>query len=303
MKYIGEYNNDYAVTFQVKLTLAYYDDVSRSAQFPQNDPNSPVSEIGSRVIGYSNIASSTAGVAYSTTSQKKEGTNRYYVANSAAATLSYNMAENTDDKAEVKADGQYRSLGINAKTDSEGYILSNAEYDTHKLTTTSDYIEFTLTLSEKNSYVFPAEGNPASQGTALKISDYLYDLEIYGSSDVKIFDQDEILDGEFTPPDGVVYVDTAGSSGNVYKVRVRKDKLKTRGDAADGVYILPIKYKVKTGDGSGRLNETYSNYKVTVTAEMYNPDAQFQPENYLRSSWAQDYLIYTNAKVATNVIN
>lgn len=302
LEYLWNPSNQYAVTIKAEFTLAYYDDLSRNAQFPTNDPNSPDPEIGAKVIGHSNISSSASGVDYSTTSQKKEHANRYYVAKTAAATLSYNMVENTEDTAEVKADGKYRSLGINAKTDSEGYIISNGEYDTHKLTTTSNYIEYTLTLSKKNSYVFPSENSPTAQGTPLKISDFLSDLKIYADNGDVIFDQNKILDGSFTPPTGVEFVSTGGESGTVYTVRVDKSLLKTRGAASDGVYVLPIRYKVKTGDGSGKWNDTYSNYKVTLTAQMYNPAKGNASLTRIQSSWAQDYLIYTNAKVETRVI-
>lgn len=302
LEYLWDSSNQYAVTIKAEFTLAYYDDLSRNAQFPTNDPNSPDPEIGAKVIGHSNISSSASGVDYSTTSQKKEHANRYYVAKTAAATLSYNMVENTEDTAEVKADGKYRSLGINAKTDSEGYIISNGEYDTHKLTTTSNYIEYTLTLSKKNSYVFPSENSPTAQGTPLKISDFLSDLKIYADNGDVIFDQNKILDGSFTPPTGVEFVSTGGESGTVYTVRVDKSLLKTRGAASDGVYVLPIRYKVKTGDGSGKWNDTYSNYKVTLTAQMYNPAKGNASLTRIQSSWAQDYLIYTNAKVETRVI-
>lgn len=302
LEYLWDPSNQYAVTIKAEFTLAYYDDLSRNAQFPTNDPNSPDPEIGAKVIGHSNISSSASGVDYSTTSQKKEHANRYYVAKTAAATLSYNMVENTEDTAEVKADGKYRSLGINAKTDSEGYIISNGEYDTHKLTTTSNYIEYTLTLSKKNSYVFPSENSPTAQGTPLKISDFLSDLKIYADNGDVIFDQNKILDGSFTPPTGVEFVSTGGESGTVYTVRVDKSLLKTRGAASDGVYVLPIRYKVKTGDGSGKWNDTYSNYKVTLTAQMYNPAKGNASLTRIQSSWAQDYLIYTNAKVETRVI-
>lgn len=302
LEYLWNPSNQYAVTIKAEFTLAYYDDLSRNAQFPTNDPNSPAPEIGAKVIGHSNISSSASGVDYSTTSQKKEHANRYYVAKTAAATLSYNMVENTEDTAEVKADGKYRSLGINAKTDSEGYIISNGEYDTHKLTTTSNYIEYTLTLSKKNSYVFPSENSPTAQGTPLKISDFLSDLKIYADNGDVIFDQNKILDGSFTPPTGVEFVSTGGESGTVYTVRVDKSLLKTRGAASDGVYVLPIRYKVKTGDGSGKWNDTYSNYKVTLTAQMYNPAKGNASLTRIQSSWAQDYLIYTNAKVETRVI-
>ncbi|WP_028506148.1 hypothetical protein [Ruminococcus sp. FC2018] len=302
LEYLWDSSNQYAVTIKAEFTLAYYDDLSRNAQFPTNDPNSPDPEIGAKVIGHSNISSSASGVDYSTTSQKKEHANRYYVAKTAAATLSYNMVENTEDTAEVKADGKYRSLGINAKTDSEGYIISNGEYDTHKLTTTSNYIEYTLTLSKKNSYVFPSENSPTAQGTPLKISDFLSDLKIYADNGDVIFDQNKILDDSFTLPTGVEFVSTGGESGTVYTVRVDKSLLKTRGAASDGVYVLPIRYKVKTGDGSGKWNDTYSNYKVTLTAQMYNPAKGNASLTRIQSSWAQDYLIYTNAKVETRVI-
>ena len=299
LDYLGDSTNGYAVSFQAEFTLAYYDEVSRSAQFPPNDSTTPDPEIGSKVIGYSNIASSSAGVAYSASSQKKIDSSRYYTANATAATLSYNMVENTADTDEVKADGTYRSLGINAKTENEGYIMSSAEYDTHKLTTKGNYIEFTLTLSKKGSYITPIEGSPIPEGsTGLKISDYLSELKIQGADGTDIFDSS----ASFTPPEGVT-VSTGGTAGNVYTIRAHKSKFKTRGTDDNIIYILPIQYKVKTGDGENKWNKTYSNNKVSLTAEMYNlAEGANAQRTYLKSSWVTDHLIYTNAKVEPNVI-
>ena len=159
-------------------------------------------------------------------------------------------------------------------------------------------------------YVVPTETDPAptgqGKGAALKIADYLSDLKIFGvngsDQEIEIFDQSGVISGEFTPPTGVEYVSSGGTDGKVYTVRVNKSLLKTRGASTDGVYVLPIRYKVKTGDGTDKWNSTYSNYKVTLTAEMYTPATASAELTRLSSSWASDHLIYTNAKVQTKVI-
>ena len=75
--------------------------------------------------------------------------------------------------------------------------------------------------------------------------------------------------------------------------------------AADSnIYMIPIKYKVKTGDTLFKNDPDglrYSNYKVSVTAATYS-SLTSDPREYTQASYAYDHLIYTNTKVNPNVI-
>ena len=87
-----------------------------------------------------------------------------------------------------------------------------------------------------------------------------------------------------------------------YKFRVHKNAVQEQGSDGSGRYLFPIEYTVYTGDEKFN-NETgglmYSNYKVSVHAEMWSAitgGTESDPSN------ADNYLIYTNAKVDPDVI-
>ena len=306
---LADDENSNAITIQVSFNILY-DEAGLAKQFPQKGTGSN-ENIGSAVIGYSNISSTAEGAAYSATSEKRPRSNetiaRYYTEGiSSATTLKYNMKENTDipaaERAKVLAQGQYRDLGINAKTDAQGRILSRATYDTHVLTNRNDYdyIELTLTLSEKTSYVKPGKNNPIGSGTALKIDDYLSGLKIYGKNNEVIFDQQTVLEGT---DEGAANVSASkNEAGTVYTARVKKDLIDTQGDAEDGRFIFDYEYNVLTGDGEEKWNKKYSNYKVTVTAQLCKKLNSNTTSDYNNDSFAYDHLIYTNAKINPNVI-
>lgn len=306
---LADDENSNAITIQVSFNILY-DEAGLAKQFPQKGTGSN-ENIGSAVIGYSNISSTAEGAAYSATSEKRPRSNetiaRYYTEGiSSATTLKYNMKENTDipaaERAKVLAQGQYRDLGINAKTDAQGRILSRATYDTHVLTNRNDYdyIELTLTLSEKTSYVKPGKNNPIGSGTALKIDDYLSGLKIYGKNNEVIFDQQTVLEGTDEGAENVSA--SKNEAGTVYTVRVKKDLIDTQGDAEDGRFIFDYEYNVLTGDGEEKWNKKYSNYKVTVTAQLCKKLNSNTTSDYNNDSFAYDHLIYTNAKINPNVI-
>ena len=193
------------------------------------------------------------------------------------------------------AAGQYSYLGINSVEtgDAEMFVDTYAVYDTHRLTNPGNYIELTLTLSDKgdgDGYVTPAIGNPTNSGTPLNIGEYLTELKIYGADDTVIYDQTAAAVESDTR------VTTKGDT--IYTVRVRKDLLKTK---SDGVYLIPITYKVKTGNTLfNSTRKKYSNYKVSLTAATYS---SINSIYYSKPSYAFDHIIYTNARVLTSVVN
>lgn len=85
-----------------------------------------------------------------------------------------------------------------------------------------------------------------------------------------------------------------------YKIRVHKDYVKKQGSDDSGRYLFPIEYTVYTGDEKFNNDGLmYSNYKVSVHAEMWSAitgGTESEPSN------ADNYLIYTNAKVDPDVI-
>lgn len=246
-----------------------------------------VGDIGSKVIGYSKIASTKESAAYSATSQKATDSTRYYTADESAAMLTYNIVEAPEDDPV----GPYSSLGINAVEVDDPYLSpmdTIAVYDVSKLKNPGDYIELTFSLSKR--------GNNYTEN--LPIGSYLDGVTIYGN--------DQNSDGE----DDVIFLQTDESittgdtrrtdkGMNVYKVRVNKNLLKTQ---PGGGYMIPIHYHVKTGESlfhhqAGGL--AYSNYKVTVSAKLY---ATIDGDDFSAVSQASDHIIYTNARVFTSVV-
>ena len=277
--------NNYAVTIQVDFEMVYAPN-ALGYQFPKREDGSLISS-GSSVIGYSKIASTVEGAANSAAFDKDTDPTRYYISDESSATLEYNVVTSKDIA------GQYHYLGINSVEtgDDECSIDTYAVYDTRALKSTGDYIELTMTLSNKSSYVQATVGNPAVSGTALPIEDYLTDLKIYGTGDSVIFEQG-------ADPTNTANVVTTEDS-TIYKVRVNRSLLKTQ---TEGVYYIPIDYKVKTGNALFNNDGLmYSNYKVSLTAAMY-PAIDSVANNYSKASYAYDHIIYTNARVVPEVI-
>ena len=280
--------NEYAVTFKLVYELNYFDEDSLYAQFPANSAHDP--EIGTKVIGYSNISSSKDSVAFSETSEKDdEHSARYYAAGTTKATLEYNVVKTSREIL-----GPYSYLGINPLDvpETEHEIKTIAQYDAHSLKSAGNYIELSIKLSNKSDY-----------SDFLPLNKYFKSLQILGTGDDIIFDSSWTNGSHLN---GNVIVTKTESE---YKIRVNKDYVQKQGDDDSGRYLFPINYVVYTGDTKFNADtdeETgdltglmYSNYKVSVQAELWSAIS-----NGTRSepSVAKNFLIYTNAKIEPNVI-
>ena len=290
---LGSGNN--AATLQVNFDMVYAAD-DLSTQFPKKDPDDNAqSTLGAKVIGYSKIASTVESAANSATYIKETDDYLYYTTTESTATLTYNVEPTPDNAA-----GQYSYLGINSVEtgDAEMFVDTYAVYDTHRLTNPGNFIELTLTLSDKgDGYVTPATGNPINSGTALNIGEHLTELKIYGA-DGDDADSDDDLIFDQTASDVSADTRVTQKSNNIYTIRVRKNLLKTK---SDGVYVIPITYKVKTGNTLFKSDgKKYANYKVSLTAAIYS---SISSSDYSKNSYAFDHIIYTNARVLTSVVN
>ena len=292
--------NGFAVTMATAFRLSYPLADDLSIQFPLNEnPETSTGNIGTRVIGYSNISSSAESAPYSSTSKKDDSqTRRYYVTAQTKATLEYNVVESSGNIA-----GPFSDLGINAqemdvddqgneKIKTKSLIHTQAKYDTSKLKERGDYIEMTLKISKKSDY-----------DTALKLSDYVENIKITGLNGTPLFNQ-------ATDPDGTVKYDSENKvvikvtrEDNAYKIRVRKDQIQTIGNASDGVYYVPIEFEAFTGDAKfNSQSRSYSNYRMTLEMKMYQTDDAVENQ-YLIPTKATDYVVYTNAKVFPDVVH
>ncbi len=287
IRYLSDSDNQNAVTLRVKYDLAYSAS-DLSYQFPKKDEGIN-DNIGTKVIGYSNISSSLESAAYSATSVHKEDnydTNgdpagiRYYTDEDTKATLDYMVVETKDEMA-----GPYSYLGKNASElgNALSFVDTNALYDTRNLKGPYEYIELDMELFGKwDNYTAP-----------IAVTDYLKNIRIDGIGTNTLYDQNK-TDAEQTGD--TVKVDT--TDPNKLRLWVRKDQLLTQ---AEGMYLFPISYDVLTGDASFNSDGfMYSNYKVQLTAVTCG---SLGSTTYTKSSYATDHLIYTNARLEPTVIN
>ena len=283
--YLADTSNGNAVTLRVKYDLAYSAN-DLSYQFPKKGEGVD-DNIGTKVIGYSNISSSVESAAYSATSERKEDNYsngeaagiRYYTADDTKASLNYMVVETKSDPA-----GPYSYLGKNAVElgNTLSFVDTNAVYDTRNLKNSDEYIELTMELYGKwDNYT-----------SSVAITDYLKNIKIDGIGTNVLFDQTKT---DAVQTNTAVKVDTTGGKIRLW---VKKDQLSTQ---ADGIYLFPISYDVLTGDEAFNNNGgfKYSNYKVSLTAVTCNT---LGSTTYSKSSYATDHLIYTNAKVEPSVI-
>ena len=271
-----------------------HDSGSLSAQFPpKSDPSDTT--IGTNVIAFSRIASSTEAVSHSSTMIKRTDSGQYYTDTSASASMKYNLdfVNSVKDPA-----GTYNELGINAfgrtSEDSTSVIHTEARYDTHTLNNTDDFIQLTLKLTRRS---VSDTGTGGYDSTALPLKSYIKSIKIYGAEGIyNTTGKQDLLTLAETHSSDIKFTSSPGTGPTEYILMVKKELLETDGDR---VYIFPIDLEIYTGNN--RLNSNtdlyYSNYKVTLTAGMYgslNGTEVFAP------SQVSDYLIYTNARMDTS---
>lgn len=228
------------------------------------DDKSGVMVEAKSAVSYSGVGS-LASSELATSYKADEKSIRYYTAKTVNAKLSYyvNREENSN----------INRLGVNGITDGGQWKLSTlGAYDISDLSSDliskASQIKVTLSLNKK--------GNNGSYGgldNGKTIGDYLKKPTI-------------------TKP-----TFSANSAEN------RTDKFESTFDWNSASYNpgqviqIPIDYSILTGSEFETQGLTYANYKVTLTVSLLDKD-----NKELEGSSATDYIIYTNAKVLTDVI-
>lgn len=283
-----EGGNGNAVSIHAEYDLIYGVDQIPS-QFPKGifaDDGITVTN-GTKVIAYSNVASSIAGTAYSSNSKKKEDSQFYYSESSSAAVLNYHSDEepyldyDEQTTAYNQNVGPYSMLGINPLDDdnTEMYVSTYAIYDASLLNKNPmpGYLELKISLSNKaNGYGLEHK---------LPIADYISNLNVYGIGN----DGLQVLLNEET------YLASLSEGGDNTTLVVRVPTSSLQKPVADvDSYRIPITFIVKTGTPFETANHWYSNYMVTLEAEMYDSATASAPVSLSETS---DHIIYTNAKI------
>ncbi len=277
---IGEVQIDATVTFK------YYTESNRTAEFPFNTEGGGDNS-GSTVVGYSNISSKMETAAYSNVTQSNEDIDKkYYNATSVSTSLKFNASYPSDRS-------QDNQLGVNALdvTGTTAEIRTVGIYDVSKLSDiqAAEYILCEIELEQKTK-------NGESYASMPDISTYINNFNVCGKA---------------TGTDAtVVYRDD--TSGSKYTFILKRSLVDS--SVATNVYTIPINFTVYTGDNTSFEQKNggglqYGNYKVKLSTTLLNSYTETTTNGIttlsldtIGKSNANDYVIYTNARVYADLI-
>lgn len=273
-------SNDQAVTVYARVNIDYNDASTELAKaFPERGAGED--SVGTNVSASSNLAYESNRLAYtSMTAPFEEDWHYYYLESINKALLNYYVTDDLDEYDKVgKESGNRSRLGINGKATTQSTMMpinTKALYNVGVLDNyaTGDVIRLTITMKKKT--------DESSGGTVSKV-EYkdiatIANYATFGASAIKSGNQVFVYKPELSTPGKLVY---EAASANCHF-----DK---------GYYHFDVAFSVKTGAGF----KEYANYRVVLQAELINTTLQKTVENSLVS----DYVVYTNAKVYTDVIN
>lgn len=255
--------NDTVTIMCDDLHIEYADDASIIAQFPQRK-NTTDTTTGVKYSASSNLAYVADNIEHSNISEgmTDEYNKSYYRENISSASLSYNIPA-------VSAN-DLTALGINGR-ESNDKINAVAYYNVQNIPEAdlnkAAYVKFTLSLYQKDN-----DGNY----NQVDVGTYLEEVRLYyeGSGENNT---------GYASPDGA----------DSYTFTLEKYKL----NLTDGLYEVKTSFDVKTGAEFENGNLTYANYKVVLTAELLD-DTKTSIDN----SSCSDHIIYTNAKICTDML-
>lgn len=235
--------------------------------------------IGVNIAGKSNLAYNTERLSYtSMTSPFDMDGHYYYIESVNTAKLNYFGVDELDsyDTDGVQSSNNSR-LGVNGRSSSRPNSMpidSKAFYNVGMLDNwrEGEKIRLALTLSKKTDTVPDGVVVGADYVQVDKIADYL----TFGT----------IVSGTST-----FTMDTTNSTDSVYYFEGTTTGCMV---SEDGVFTLEILFNVKTGSGFTE----YANYQVNLKAELLDDE-----DNTLENSRVGDYLVYSNVKVYSEVIN
>ncbi len=214
-------------------------------------------------VSYSGVGS-LASSELATSYKADEKSIRYYTAKTVNAKLSYyvNREENSN----------INRLGVNGITDGGQWKLSTlGAYDISDLSSDliskASKIKVTLSLNKKGN-----DGSCGDLDNGKTIGDYLKKPII-------------------TKP---TFSDKDAANRNEFESTFKWNSASYK---PGQVIQIPIDYSILTGSEFETQDLTYANYKVTLTVSLLDAAGK-----ELEGSKASDYIIYTNAKVLTDVI-
>ena len=254
-------------------------------QFPERQKSEEITDIGTYVSARSSLAYDAADTTYSSSVSDtvEDSEKRLYYRNAMNdASLKFNayhpISSGTPD--EERGDGQTKAndqLGINTfdeETETSSLIHTNGIYDASQLSALDKKnlnIHWTIELQCKND----------SYSDDLKLSDYLNSVTIKDINEQQL-----------------AVFDSSSSEMNGKKLDYSNSRDKFEETDNAGLFDVYIDFDVKTGaDLETVENAFYSNYKIVLTASLYEGSAMID------GSVADDYIIYTNAHIDPKFID
>jgi hypothetical protein len=272
----------------------------------QQFPKKVATDTGVSVRVASNISYDASSLAFSSMSapaeEPSETKHVYYRISTDSAGLNYYAKTEEDcfDTDGVSSEN-YSRLGVSGKYSMNEYmpIDSTAQYNVssiESLVESAEYVRLTMTLQKKTDT--PEEGpyTETAYGNALCINDYWGAVQRDGTTNevapdikgkpvtVSNTTQVRITCGDYD------VVHTIPAKSTQFSVDIPKAASGTAGFEVDenGYVYIDIGFVPKTGDNFTE----YANYKVYLKVRMIDSN-----NADISGSYADDYLIYTNAKV------
>ena len=274
---VNRYLNDYLVNgngavINASVTFDWETDVAVSDQFPNREDATAVN-IGTTASCTSNIAYDRASTSYSKIAagaNDSTGHSYYCRIDNRSAKLHYNV------RSDVFV-GDYGPLGINPLDDltlTEVQISTLGVYDisdVEEKATGYDMIRCTLRLYSKEDGYSAARSLPTYMSSVAAKG---YDTGVTDYSENK-------------------------TNAYEYVFNLPRSAVESASSLATSLE-LPFDFKVYTGTVFERAGLTYSNYKIRLCVELYK---KADPTDVLLVSQAENYLIYTNARVIPDYVD
>lgn len=266
-------NKQFTIYARIAMT---FDEEELTLEFPERNSGE---SYGVYVQAASNLAYDPETLAYSSMTERyPQDNHKYYIESVPSATLRYSSkVDDLDTFDAIGANSKNRStLGVNGiSTNDAGRtnmpVNTEAYYNVQSISSASNAtrVKLTFALSKKTD-----TGSPISSISYVPISD----LRNY-------------LEGTITFKSGTAQA----TSVNLSTAESPVDSITVWLDAANckkenGIYDIEISFNAKSGDGFTE----YANYRVDLTTELYDGNTD---DDNIDNTVAQDYLIYTNAKI------
>ena len=270
------------IQLRAVVTMEYTDQAILDQFKPRNDERT---DDGTRFDVKSYLAYTERALPNSTIRASGTGGVTYYRSEFKTASLNYYSCDEKLTESEMQ-------LGINGKEVVSKTIYSHGSYNVSAVeeSVNAKSIQLKLTLERRSNSV--EQFATASYTQVSPWADYL-------SSGVELNVSyqyvDSTTDSVKTKTEEVVLSDDAVKDDTLTAVIMLPDNAKL--DSTSPIQI-GVTLNVLTGSGFEAKNLTYANYKIVLEAELLRADNDL----VIGGTRAEDYIVYTNAKICLNPI-